>query len=82
MAGEPEANFLKIILLLMKYGTKVLQKKIVYELRVQKWQTVTDFLRERKHDILHLTNNKRLRNERHAKCKKVFNTLQFVRANV
>lgn len=59
MAGEPEANFLKIILLLMKYGTKVLQKKIVYELRVQKWQTVTDFLRERKHDILHLTNNKR-----------------------
>lgn len=59
MAGEHEANFLKIILLLMKYGTKVLQKKIVYELRVQKWQTVTDFLRERKHDILHLTNNKR-----------------------
>lgn len=59
MAGEHEANFLKIILLLMKYGTKVLQEKIVYELRVQKWQTVTNFLRERKHDILHLTNNKR-----------------------
>lgn len=55
---EPEANFLKIILLLMKYGSKVLQHRIEFEVRVQKWQKVPDFLRERKHDILHLTLDK------------------------
>lgn len=58
MANEPETNFLKIILLLMRYGSTVLQHRIEYELRIRKWQTVTDFLKERKHDILHLTLDK------------------------
>lgn len=58
MANEPETNFLKIILLLMRYGSTVLQQRIEYELRIRKWQTVTDFLKERKHDILHLTLDK------------------------
>lgn len=39
----------------MKYGSKVLQEKIKFELRIRKWQRVPDFLVERKHDILHLT---------------------------
>lgn len=58
MINEPEANFLKIVLLLMKYGTTVLQHRIEFVLRIRKWQKVTDFLRERKHDILHLTLDK------------------------
>lgn len=58
MANEPETNFLKIILLLIRYGSTVLQHRIEYELRIRKWQTVTDFLKERKHDILHLTLDK------------------------
>lgn len=58
MTGEPEANFLKIILLLMKYGSMVLQHRIEYELRVREWQLVTQFLEKRKHDILHLTFDK------------------------
>lgn len=61
MAGEPEANFLKIILLLMKYGSKVLQHRIEYELRVREWQIVTQFLDKRKHDVLHLTFDKQKR---------------------
>lgn len=62
MANETETNFLKIILLLMGNGSKVLQRRIEYELRIRKWQTVTDFVKERKHDILHLTLDK------HKKC--------------
>lgn len=62
MANKTETNFLKIILLLMKYGSKVLQEKIEFELRIRKWQRVPDFLVERKHDILHLTL------DRHKRC--------------
>lgn len=39
----------------MKYGSKVLQHRIEFELRIRKWQRVYDFIVERKHDILHLT---------------------------
>lgn len=62
MANKNETNFLKIILLLMNYGSKVLQHRIEFELRIRKWQQVTDFLEERKHDILHLTL------DRHKRC--------------
>lgn len=61
MAGEPEANFRKIILLLMKYGSKVLKHRIEFELRVREWQLVTQFLDKQKHDILHLTFDKQKR---------------------
>lgn len=62
MANKNETNFLKIILLLMKYGSKVLQHRIEFELRIRKWQRVYDFIVERKHDILHLTL------DRHKRC--------------
>lgn len=62
MTNKNETNFLKIILLLMNYGSKVLQHRIEFELRIRKWQRVTDFLVERKHDILHLTL------DRHKRC--------------
>nr|XP_022289601.1 uncharacterized protein LOC111101412 isoform X6 [Crassostrea virginica] len=54
MADKFEENFLRTFLLVMKFGTMVLQQQIVFEL-YQKWQTVLDFLKEKKHDILHLT---------------------------
>ena len=55
MIEKFEEHFLKIVILLMKYGGKVLQHRIEYELRIQKWQTVSDFLAKRRHEILHLT---------------------------
>ena len=55
MIDKFEEHFLRIVLLLMKYGGMVLQHQIEYELRIQKWQTVSDFLLERRHEILHLT---------------------------
>lgn len=45
----------------MNYGSKVLQHRIEFELRIRKWQRVPDFLVERKHDILHLTLDKHKR---------------------
>ncbi|XP_062580981.1 uncharacterized protein LOC134242853, partial [Saccostrea cucullata] len=59
MADVKETNFLKLIWLLMKYGAKVLQHRIEYELRNQKWQKLCDFLEERKHEIFHLTDLKK-----------------------
>ncbi|XP_062611596.1 uncharacterized protein LOC134273420 [Saccostrea cucullata] len=59
MADVKEKNFLKLIWLLMKYGAKVLQHRIEYELRNQKWQKLCDFLQEKKHDIFHLTLSKK-----------------------
>ncbi|XP_062570331.1 uncharacterized protein LOC134232394 [Saccostrea cucullata] len=59
MADLKESNFLKLIWLLMKYGAKVLQHRIEYELKYQKWQKLCDFLEERKHEIFHLTDLKK-----------------------
>lgn len=55
MASKDEENFLKLVFLLLKYGGRVLQDRIEYELQRQKQQTVSDFLEENKHKILHLT---------------------------
>lgn len=55
MIDKFEEHFLRIVLLLMKYGGMVLQHRIEYELRIQKWQRVSHFLLERRHEILHLT---------------------------
>nr|XP_022290877.1 uncharacterized protein LOC111102362 isoform X2 [Crassostrea virginica] len=55
MASKDEENFLKLVLLLLKYGGRVLQDRIECELERQKQQTVSDFLEEYKHKILHLT---------------------------
>ncbi|XP_061171152.1 uncharacterized protein LOC133180702 [Saccostrea echinata] len=55
MADVKETNFLKLVWLLMKYGAKVLQHRIEFELRTQKGQKLCDFLEEKKHEIFHLT---------------------------
>mgnify|MGYP003684274907 CR=1 FL=1 len=55
MASTDEENFLKIVLLLLKFGGRVLHHRIECELQRQKQQTVSDFLEENKHKILHLT---------------------------
>lgn len=55
MPSKDEENFLKLVLLLLKYGGRVLQDRIECELERQKHQTVSDFLEENKHKILHLT---------------------------
>lgn len=55
MPSKDEENFLKLVLLLLKYGGRVLQDRIECELQRQKQQTVSDFLEENKHKILHLT---------------------------
>lgn len=54
MASREEENFLVIVLLLMKFGSRVLQEKIKCQLGKEK-QSLEVFLKEKKHDIFHLT---------------------------
>lgn len=89
MVGEYEVNFFKIILLLMKYGLKVLQYRIEFELRDREWQKVIQFLEKRRYDIFYLIFDKQKRccikdckilNLR--KCSIYYNLLKFMYEDV
>nr|XP_022338431.1 receptor-interacting serine/threonine-protein kinase 4-like isoform X2 [Crassostrea virginica]XP_022338438.1 receptor-interacting serine/threonine-protein kinase 4-like isoform X3 [Crassostrea virginica] len=55
MIEKSEEHFLRSVLLLMKYGGKVLQHRIEYELQTKQGQTVSAFLLKSIHEIIHLT---------------------------
>lgn len=54
MVKEEEENFLVIVFLLMKFGSVVLQKKLQ-----KKCPCPNDFFEKKRHEILHLTLNKK-----------------------